>query len=487
MLAGSHDGHDQELWATAPFSDLQYTEMLRLSDNDLNPDPDSIFSLSEPHFVIEDLESPLERWRNSPPEVEPAHLDAIMRAVANSDLDAGYDEIQSSDAQRTNAGSQASSIVSGSAQSSYSDSGSTSSAYSFASNRSAGSFGRFYSTEPARRRRRRKPSSTRVVSETKTRARNSEATGKRRYQCTFCTDTFLTKHDWTRHEKTLHLSLEKFICSPSGPVYNGADGRERCVFCDELNPSETHIASHRTSICSQNPTSIRTFYRKDHLLQHLRTVHKTTHFTALMETWKSQETEVKSRCGFCAQTFTRWSDRNDHLAKHFREGALMRDWKGCRGFEPAVALAVESAMPPYLIGNEASEMYPFSASNGRGSSLGRVEAFSETQMPTTFEKFTGHLAKFVDRAHAEGAVVTDEMLQAESRYIVYGDQDPWNQTAADNPEWLRMFKEGMDSPIPLAVECPGESTLELGTSGASWRWLAPECLAQFREHKAGST
>ncbi|KAL3455673.1 hypothetical protein BJX64DRAFT_281902 [Aspergillus heterothallicus] len=405
--------------------------MLRLSDNDLNPDPDSIFSLLESQLEVD---SPLERWRNSPPDVEPAHRDAIMRAVASSDLQNGSDEAQSSNPQDI-ARSQASSIAPESARSSYSDSGSASSAYSFASNRSAGSFGRFYLTEPARRRRRRRPSSPRLLSENQK---------QRRYQCTFCTDAFHKKHDWTRHEKTLHLSLEKFTCSPSGPAYTDASATERCAFCDEPTPSEAHISSHRASICAQNPLTLRTFYRKDHLLQHLRTVHKTTQFTPVMETWKSQETEVRSRCGFCAETFTRWAERNNHLAKHFRGGAQMCDWKGCRGFEPAVALAVENAMPPYLIGQEARELCPFSATNGRGSNLGRVEAFAEPERPTSFEVLTGHLASFVDRAQAEGEVVTDEILQAESRYIVFGDGDPWNQTAADNPEWLRLFREGMD-------------------------------------------
>ncbi|KAL3439767.1 hypothetical protein BJX65DRAFT_317599 [Aspergillus insuetus] len=402
------------------------------------------FPICNAHFEAGILESPLERWQNSPPEVEPAHLDAIMRAVADSDVNREHEQGEPSVAQGLDFKPQASPAAPGSAHSSYSDSGSVSSAYSFASNRSAGSFGRFYLTEPARRRRRRKISSPRILAENKKRIRESKATESRRYQCTFCTDTFHTKHDWTRHEKTLHLSLEKFTCSPSGPVYHAADGTSLCAFCDEPNPSEAHITSHRASICLQSPVTLRTFYRKDHLLQHLRTIHKATQLTPSMESWKSQETEIKSRCGFCAQTFTRWSDRNNHLAKHFREGALMRDWKGCRGFEPAVALAVENAMPPYLIGNEAREMYPFSAVNGSGSNLGRVEAFVEEERPTRFEDLTGRLAKFVSDVQANGAVVTDEMLQAESRSIVYGDRDPWNQTAADNPEWLRMFKEGIE-------------------------------------------
>jgi hypothetical protein len=35
-------------------------------------------------------------------------------------------------------------------------------------------------------------------------------TAKRRYQCTFCTDAFKTKHDWQRHETTMHLTLEQW-------------------------------------------------------------------------------------------------------------------------------------------------------------------------------------------------------------------------------------------------------------------------------------
>lgn len=47
--------------------------------------------------------------------------------------------------------------------------------------------------------------------------------------------------------------------------------------------------------------------------------------------------------------------------------------------------------------------------------------------------------------------MTDEMLQVESRRILYGDDDPWNQTSADNPEWLNLFKKahGIDSKAPV--------------------------------------
>lgn len=41
--------------------------------------------------------------------------------------------------------------------------------------------------------------------------------------------------------------------------------------------------------------------------------------------------------------------------------------------------------------------------------------------------------------------IADVMLQKEACFIMYGDDDPWNQTAADNLEWLKLFKEGSGS------------------------------------------
>lgn len=56
-----------------------------------------------------------------------------------------------------------------------------------------------------------------------------------------------------------------------------------------------------------------------------------------------------------------------NIAQQFRGGALMRDWRGCRGLDPPVALAVENTMPPYLIGIESMDMAPFSASRLPGN------------------------------------------------------------------------------------------------------------------------
>lgn len=40
-------------------------------------------------------------------------------------------------------------------------------------------------------------------------------------------------------------------------------------------------------------------------------------------------------------------------------------------------------------------------------------------------------------------VPSDEEIQHQARWIMYGGDDSWNQTPADFPEWLWMFKKNM--------------------------------------------
>jgi hypothetical protein len=138
--------------------------------------------------------------------------------------------------------------------------GSHNSAYSHGSRHSLGSMNSLKAKE--RRRRRRLPTRTSKV---------DLEEGPRLFQCTFCTDRFKSKYDWARHEKSLHLSLEKWICAPLGEVIvDRATGKRKCVYCDALEPSGEHLATHNHGACEEKGIESRTFYRKDHLRQHLR-------------------------------------------------------------------------------------------------------------------------------------------------------------------------------------------------------------------------
>ncbi|KAI9368321.1 hypothetical protein BJX61DRAFT_229756 [Aspergillus egyptiacus] len=383
------------------------------------------------------LMTPLERWKYSPPENEPAAISNILRALEDTSLDVRQGShpghvrshsrrtASSNDSSHTNSNVfDASSLVS-SHETSQSASRSSVSDFSFASAFSHRSS--LASMDRKERRRRRKPSTpANTFSQHK-------ATSARIFQCTFCADSFQTKYDWQRHEKSLHLALEKWTCSPHGGLVflNGAN---RCVFCMAANPDNDHLEAHNYSCCAEKSVAERTFYRKDHLNQHLRLMHN-ARFNPSMDIWRSHTTEIISRCGFCGITLTTWKGRADHLATHFKEGADMGQWQGDWGFEPAVQSLVENAMPPYLIGQERNTLDPFKIS-GRSAEPG----LTVPDDVNCFERLRRELIAFIHQNTANGIMPTDGMIQDQGRRVIYGSDDPWNQTCADNPIWLSVLK-----------------------------------------------
>ncbi|KAF9741410.1 hypothetical protein PMIN06_006351 [Paraphaeosphaeria minitans] len=443
--------------------------------------------------------NPFERWKHSPPENEPAPLLAIARNVETFDFPddgdrssaSGYRKEISNDSTGSFSVFRAPSIASletvPTILSSGSIGSSTSATYSQSSRHSLGSFNSLKSKE--RRRRRRMPTRT---------PKHDAEIDTRLFQCTFCTDRFKNKYDWMRHEKSLHLSLEKWICAPLGDVITcPSSGQCKCVFCDEINPSNAHLESHNHRACEEKGMEARTFYRKDHLRQHLRLMHGCK-MTPSMEAWKAEAQVINSRCGFCAKAFDKWQDRCDHLAKEFRNGATMKNWKGCRGLDPHVAQHVTNAMPPYLIANESKSPLPFSASDSlsmrfTGMEFGQTDlevllpngndispktsnftvdnspnsGTTEQPLPyttspksphpyaTCWEILTLRLGQFARKNKERNGPgpVTDAMLQSEARRILYATDDAWEQTAADNPEWLNLLRKahGLDLTQPEAI------------------------------------
>ena len=242
----------------------------------------------------------------------------------------------------------------------------------------------------------------------------------------------ICRYDWTRHEKSLHLSLEKWVCAPLGPVVVDAEtNRRKCVYCEELDPDDEHLESHNHHQCEEKGIDARTFYRKDHLRQHLRLMHGCA-MSPAMEKWKFTAVKINSRCGFCGQRFSVWQERVDHLTAHFKAGARMKEWKGCRGLDPAVAAQVTNAMPPYLIGIEAVSAIPFSATNRAtwdqtspddhvcpsSTQKASEEGNGLESKATCWEILTVRLGKYANEMSHKGVVLTDEMLQRQARKLL---------------------------------------------------------------------
>lgn len=280
-------------------------------------------------------QTPMERWQHSPPEHEPASVSAIAKAVTSSRLSSGDNSAYTDDGSNR-------SLCNASSASSFGTSAGSSGEHSFASafsHKSRGSFGSFDSAGDRGRRRRR-----RQVSKPAKIIGNAPP---RTFQCTFCTETFKTKHDWQRHEKSLHLSLESWICAPNGPVeVSAGTGLPACVYCGSQCTTPQHAEIHNHASCAEKTIEERTFYRKDHFRQHLHLSHDVKFEAARMNSWQTVKSDIRSKCGFCGSILMSWTARVDHLADHFKNGKSMAEWKGDWGFEPIVLRLVENGMPP---------------------------------------------------------------------------------------------------------------------------------------------
>lgn len=227
-------------------------------------------------------------------------------------------------------------------------------------------------------------------------------------------------------------------------------GTIHCVFCELSHPATDHSHLHNYPACLAKPQSERIFLRKDHLMQHLRRVHNCDRFNAYMETWLSTIDTVNSRCGFCDERMTTWAEREKHLAHHFRKGADMKDWKGDRGFDEAIDSIVRDDMPAFMIGQQRNTVEPFSASQadhcvgaGPGSVAGPDSGGMDTgNSPHSYRNVERLLLAYVAKEIREGRVPSDKQLQKKTGEIIYGPgHDEWDQTWADNTQWLEQFRK----------------------------------------------
>ncbi|KAJ5370264.1 uncharacterized protein N7496_006356 [Penicillium cataractarum] len=399
---------------------------------------------------------PMQRWQESPPEDEPASLSAIMQAVSKSERVGERLSVDEDVPNRRNA--------------SFRHHRRPASLASSKSGTSASSWQSSTSTRSAVSTPRSQSGNTRVGKSKRKPKKPAGLENDRIFCCTFCCDTFKNKFDWSRHEKSLHLNLGGWACTPhGGSTVSTVTGRMHCVYCNSPEPTPEHLDGHNHFQCSD---STRIFRRKDHLVQHLRLVHS-LETLPVIDDWKIQGPAITSRCGFCDQRLENWDERADHLTNHFRQGMTMSDWKGDHEFPPAIASQVMNSLPPYLLSWESKTMVPFSASSRSAQDhLAQISARADLvaanasaqaqneqstapqhslQLPPVGETmvplntFTGiltqHLSRYARQQMSMGIIPTDEMFQQESRKLLYDSEDSWNQSIADNPAWILSFRQ----------------------------------------------
>ncbi|OHE97569.1 hypothetical protein CORC01_07184 [Colletotrichum orchidophilum] len=360
--------------------------------------------------------NPMQRWEHSPPQSEPALVADISRAVAASSRLSGLPARS-----RSSAGSWENASTISSVGTSQSSGGSRSnlSAYSRSSSKPPSPLETLRRDSTRRRRR----AMVRVHSGNRLSLRQTNT-----YQCTFCAETFKTRYDWQRHEKSLHLSLEEWICSPHGSTTTHPEKGVICVYCEEVNPSQQHLDAHHQAACSERSVEERTYYRKDHLRQHLKLVHKTSQMSRTAESWKVTTDNVRSRCGFCGISLESWATRGDHIGDHYRDdGNTMSDWKGNWGFETHILAKVDNAVPPCVIQFEQSAPVPFCASVSPAGSA-----------PSAYELLKLEVEYFVrNYFEAHESLPSDDQLIYEACTIIYASEFLQHNGTATAASWLR--------------------------------------------------
>ncbi|KAG5655093.1 hypothetical protein KAF25_000216 [Fusarium avenaceum] len=354
--------------------------------------------------------SPLQRWQNSPPECEPATVASISHAVAASPKIGPFSPMSGRYSDN------ASSVSSAGNSHSSRGSGSHTSAHSY----SSGSSFKILARHAGRRRRRRAPRRQGYP-------RPSLFPTYYPYQCTFCPETFKTKHNWARHEKSLHLSPEKWVCSPNGATAMHPEQGISCIYCGQADPNDRHLNDHNYAPCIERPIEERTFYRKDHLHQHLKLVHGTKYMEWPMDSWKTDNGDIKSRCGFCGEALSTWAIRVDHLADHFKSKTTMADWKGDWGFDHYVNEMIENAIPPYLIHLEQTSPLPFSATQGPAGTPSSAYELIKLELDY-------YMYGYLD---AHGSLPVDQKLQCEGCSIIFGANAASDHPGQPAPSWLQ--------------------------------------------------
>ena len=236
--------------------------------------------------------------------------------------------------------------------------------------------------------------------------------------------------------------LSSCRCAPSGPTQ---DEGVSCAFCGQLSTTFDHFETHKYLACAEQPVHAHTFFRKDHLRQHLRLFHNKCDFHApTMDSWVSYNYDVRSRCGFCDIEIHSWPERVEHLSVHFKQGATMKDWKGDHGFEPSIEDIVENALPPYMIQFEKTTPDPFSASCDSYRRTATLNPDSTLHWTSASQcgylDLQTQLGLYINEQITRDHVPTDHEIRDHARVLVFGGSDPWNQTRADVPEWLEHFK-----------------------------------------------
>ncbi|KAL9081307.1 MAG: hypothetical protein Q9157_000162 [Trypethelium eluteriae] len=302
-------------------------------DGEGNPIPTQLTKQTLDRASLSSEASSIERFEQEPIEDGPVSLEAIERAAPTYKTFLALNNPEELAQPYTPNQRGPRSVASSNGDSTGASSTSGASGLSSSSAKSATSLGR--APRRGRRRYRHNPYGTRPGKDDGKTDPLQEAQGGKatKYHCTWCFARFARPYEWKRHQETLHVPRQVWVCTP-GVKKDDLQPPQVCPYCMKLYPDEQHLQEHNYYTCAKKSISKRTFARKDHLFQHIRQVHlKHADDEQLNQfsEWRGEAEQLppESRalwCGFCRRYHSSWEKRVKDVARHFGEGEDLSTW-----------------------------------------------------------------------------------------------------------------------------------------------------------------
>lgn len=154
------------------------------------------------------------------------------------------------------------------------------------------------------------------------------------FPCTWpsCNKHFKNRSNWARHEEAVHYCPVNWVCCHKG-VWP-------CLVCN----ADDHETLHHFATCATRDPDSRTFFRKDHLVRHIKDAHITPEISnltiteELLQSWKVIDhfpSEDKLHCGFCGVVSGIWEKRQDHVWDHLKTWVCKSAWWPQRLAQPS--------------------------------------------------------------------------------------------------------------------------------------------------------
>lgn len=262
----------------------------------------------------------------------------------------------------------------------------------------------------------------------------------------------------------------RYPCMPRGREIYTAYGPE-CVLCGDLNPDERHYILHNIQSCSNKTLAARSYTRKIHLINHLKT-HGVSDGSALAEEWRDTLDKKYFSCGFCIAYFHSHADQLNHIHNlHYKNHQHISAWESNKVIlglllQPAVHESWRNVLAVHSQFNESR--FRWTAATVKKLQL-RLQKSEETAGNLALAAFNESTYNWTQETHGESMSVADfsnqdvssnhdtptircalpaQMLFGPDQGTIYQRGMTTTQTRGQHPAWRSSTTHQLNPSVP---------------------------------------